>query len=353
MLQRLNHGLLCATLLLVVLPAAAQRDRSTRFAPDAEVRKAFEPVIRDARASVVSLIVDSQMRVLGTVVDADGYVLSKASELEGVERIVAELPSGRRAEAQVIGVDRKNDLAMLKVNAKGLTPVEFVRDEPAIGQWVACVGQDLSPKAVGIISARTREIKPPQIVLGVVLREHPAGLLVYAVSEGMGADRAGVRQGDVLTKVAGERAIAVQQVVNRLQRLEEGDVVPIELIREKRAVKLRVGLEELEPDPRSRSERMNRMGGDISERRRGFERVMQHDAELSPEFCGGPLVNLRGEVVGLNIARAGRIATYALPTRLIQQKLHALRNGRLAPRAQADGPGSVEVKAATAVNKRH
>ena len=39
---------------------------------------------------------------------------------------------------------------------------------------------------------------------------------------------------------------------------------------------------------------------------------MQHDSPLMPEQCGGPLVNLRGEVVGLNIARAGRTASYAL-----------------------------------------
>jgi serine protease Do len=34
---------------------------------------------------------------------------------------------------------------------------------------------------------------------------------------------------------------------------------------------------------------------------------------LAPAECGGPLVGLDGRAVGLNIARAGRVASYALP----------------------------------------
>jgi S1-C subfamily serine protease len=55
------------------------------------------------------------------------------------------------------------------------------------------------------------------------------------------------------------------------------------------------------------------VNGSVSARSTGFSRVFQHDTVLAPHQCGGPLVDSRGRVVGLNIARAGRVNSYALP----------------------------------------
>ena len=35
---------------------------------------------------------------------------------------------------------------------------------------------------------------------------------------------------------------------------------------------------------------------------------------INPEQCGGPLIDLEGRVVGLNIARSGRVRSYAIPS---------------------------------------
>jgi len=64
---------------------------------------------------------------------------------------------------------------------------------------------------------------------------------------------------------------------------------------------------------------MNRLGGEVSQRAEGFELALQHDTALQPEQCGGPLVNLEGKAIGLNIARGGRVASYALPIALVKQ----------------------------------
>ena len=66
---------------------------------------------------------------------------------------------------------------------------------------------------------------------------------------------------------------------------------------------------------------MNRMGGELSDMRSGFPLALQHDCPIEPNACGGPLVNLDGEVVGINIARAGRIKSYALPSHVIEELL--------------------------------
>ena len=82
-------------------------------------------------------------------------------------------------------------------------------------------------------------------------------------------------------------------------------------------------------DPRSRrfdrEEQMNRMGSEPSERAEGFELAIQHDTVLQNWQCGGPLVNLSGQAVGLNIARAGRVASYALPADLVQRAISKLK----------------------------
>jgi serine protease Do len=45
---------------------------------------------------------------------------------------------------------------------------------------------------------------------------------------------------------------------------------------------------------------------------------------LPPWLCGGPLVDLDGKVIGINIARASRVSTYALPSKLVKQLLGSL-----------------------------
>jgi serine protease Do len=66
---------------------------------------------------------------------------------------------------------------------------------------------------------------------------------------------------------------------------------------------------------------MNRLGGPLSKRRTRFQEVVQHDSPLDPEDCGGPLVNLDGEVIGINVARAGRIMSYAIPAESVRDIL--------------------------------
>ena len=58
---------------------------------------------------------------------------------------------------------------------------------------------------------------------------------------------------------------------------------------------------------------MDHMGGELSFRRSGFNEVIPHDTVIAPNACGGPLVDLSGKAIGINIARAGRVQTLALP----------------------------------------
>ena len=82
-----------------------------------------------------------------------------------------------------------------------------------------------------------------------------------------------------------------------------------------------------------------RMGSELSNRRGGFPFILQHDTIIKPADCGGPLVDLDGKVVGINIARAGRSESYAIPSDEVQKLLLPLMSGALPPPSE-----EIEVK---------
>ena len=58
--------------------------------------------------------------------------------------------------------------------------------------------------------------------------------------------------------------------------------------------------------------------GPLSSRRDDFFRAIQHDTVIQPNLCGGPVLDSRGRMVGLNVARADRIATYMVPSTILK-----------------------------------
>ena len=67
---------------------------------------------------------------LGTVVAEDGFVLTKHSEL--TEDLEVRLADGRIYEAKLHGLHKATDLAMLKIEAKDLPPIEW-KDSYSVG----------------------------------------------------------------------------------------------------------------------------------------------------------------------------------------------------------------------------
>ena len=66
---------------------------------------------------------------------------------------------------------------------------------------------------------------------------------------------------------------------------------------------------------------MNSMGSTISKRRTEFPAAMQTDLPLNATQCGGPVTDLDGNIVGIVIARSGRIETQVLPSETIREVL--------------------------------
>ncbi len=96
----------------------------------------------------------------GVIVAAQGFILTNNHVVEGADEIAVMLPGGKVAEARVVGTDPETDLAVLRIDAKGLQPITFA--DPAsvqIGDIVLAVGDPFGVGQTvtqGIVSATGR-----------------------------------------------------------------------------------------------------------------------------------------------------------------------------------------------------
>ena len=72
------------------------------------------------------------------------------------------------------------------------------------------------------------------------------------------------------------------------------------------------------------SENDSKVNGPRNARLSGFDRAIQHDTVLDPDECGGPALDTNGKAIGINIARAGRVMSYALPSSLVVSEMNLL-----------------------------
>ncbi len=98
----------------------------------------------------------------GFIISTDGYIVTNGHVVSNAEEVTVSLTNGERLTAEVIGVDDKTDLALVKVDADEDLPfVTFAENETKVGDWVVAVGNPFGlggTVTAGIVSARGREI---------------------------------------------------------------------------------------------------------------------------------------------------------------------------------------------------
>ena len=167
MRQSLPSIVLGLTALLLASGAATVRGQPASFAP----------LVKAQRAKVVHILTRAEAGVgddanafpyaaqatgTGIVVSADGLIVTNFHVVSGNQAITVTLENGRKYMAEVVGTDAQTDLALLKIPATGLQPVEFGdSDQAEVGDWVIAIGSPLgltSTVTAGIISAKGRNI---------------------------------------------------------------------------------------------------------------------------------------------------------------------------------------------------
>ena len=99
----------------------------------------------------------------GIILTEDGYIVTNTHILDGTDSVTVILWDDRELEAKLVGADNVSDLAVLKVEAEGLTPAEFCGTAVSVGDAVAALGNPLGEElrgtlTDGIISAINRDV---------------------------------------------------------------------------------------------------------------------------------------------------------------------------------------------------
>ena len=96
----------------------------------------------------------------GAIVSQEGHIVTNHHVIEGMDEIEVELSDGRKLAARLIGTDPDTDIAVLKIDAKGLVPLPFGNsDAVEVGETVMAVGDPYGLEesvTQGIISAKNR-----------------------------------------------------------------------------------------------------------------------------------------------------------------------------------------------------
>jgi serine protease Do len=104
----------------------------------------------------------------GFIISSDGYILTNAHVVSEADEVVVKLSDKREFKARIIGVDKRTDVALVKVEATGLPKVTI--GDPSklkVGAWVAAIGSPFgleNTMTAGIVSAKGRALPQENFV---------------------------------------------------------------------------------------------------------------------------------------------------------------------------------------------
>lgn len=330
--------LVCLTLALA-LPSAlfAQDDDIPLLLPEerqavddqsTEFSEAIRPALVDVAKSTVRVWSGSRRLAYGTVVGDGSRILTKWSEIARARgELRVDAAGGESRDVKLLGVYEDEDLVLLEIVGRPLTPVKWTTESPKLGGFLAAAQPDGKLAAFGVVSVLSRNLKETDLAyLGVIGDPDHAGegVKIKDVAKSSGAASAGLKPGNVILKV-GERPISgLLELKNALTGTAPGATVALLVDAGSGGKKVNVLLGNRPKMPQyfgGRLEQMERMGGPISQVRDSFTNVIQTDMRPKPNQIGGPVVDLKGRVIGITMARADRTRSFVMPASAIVELL--------------------------------
>ena len=284
--------------------------------------------VKEKITAIVQVNSSDSPSILGTVISSDGYILTKASEIgSDLSCNIGETAY----PATLYAEDPENDLALLKVEAKGLTYIKWQAHNP--GAIVFSPTQNTDELGFGIIGHDTIKlsenffnVNSPEknTSLGVALEHKSNSFKIAAFLPDSPLKKAGAVVGDTVISVNGIKTETRQDLVEAISKLSPGLEVSLELKSSDQKIKtLITPLLKAEEKSYPVTDKDYRIT-DISYRRSGFPSVFIHDGIMEAWQCGGPVFDLKGRAVGINIARHSRTSTLAVSADQIREAINKM-----------------------------
>jgi serine protease Do len=317
-----------------------QLQSNTQLSKQIGLETALRPLNDQWKQSIVRVHGPQRQPILGTIVAANGLIVAKLSELH--EPVHCESAAGHSQPGRLIATDPQSDLALIKIDADHLNSIVFPTDKntPAVGDLLISAHPDWKRVRIGILSTSLQglSIQPARIQngisIGVSVSSQPESKLI--LSAGRYLQQLGLRVRSVAPRSTGEAANLLiddlicsvnSQPISSLQtwssvinEIRAGQKIQFGVVRRDKF--FFATAEVLGDSQRTIHDLWG--GGPFSERRFNMSPVMIHDSAILPVDCGGPVFDLKGDFVGINNARALRVATCCVPARHIAQWILAV-----------------------------
>ncbi|RPJ35703.1 MAG: PDZ domain-containing protein [Verrucomicrobiaceae bacterium] len=333
------------------IPLLRPEEQQAVEAQTAEFNRAIQPALTEAAKSTVRVWSGKRRLAYGTVI-VENRILTKWSEVARAGgNLRVEGAGGVVLAATVSGVYEDDDLAVLETTGSPLTPVRWTMTSPALGSFLAAPQPDGRPAAFGVVSVLERNLRDTDSAfLGVIgsMDFTGPGVRIEEIAPDSGAAAAGLKTGQIIVKV-GERPISgLLELKNSLVGVSPGSKIKLLVRSGKTEEEVEVLLgnrPDLPHFPGDRLRQMERMGGPISRVRDSFSRVIQTDMRPRPDQIGGPVVDLKGRVIGITMARTDRTRSFVMPAAAVQKLLeNAPQDAALAQVRKPDEQAALPVR---------
>ncbi len=287
-----------------------------------------------AAASLATVRITSQRRdgaqsALGICVgggpdskESVGSLVISKSSCVGSDTIRCRLSNGTTDTAKVVYRDDATDLVLLRLGQSQVKAAPIPdglsdhSDAPAAGSFIAATAPTAasgSVVGVGVVGSAVHATKRRAYgYLGVVVTGRPSEQpRIESVSPGGAADRAGLEAEDLIVGFGEAEIDERSEFRKELRESRPGQAIAVVVLRDGEEVELELILD-ARPDTAFEETGHVAYLTETSVRKGSFEGVFRHDTHVPHDQCGGPLVGLDGQVVGMNIARVDRTGSLAL-----------------------------------------
>ena len=148
----------------VVNISATQITRNTQVVPGVPNLPKGDPFFEFFNRFAPQMPRERETQSLGSgfIISEDGYIMTNAHVVGSAEGITVRLNDKREFKAKVIGVDKRTDVALIKIEASGLPKVTAGDpNQLKVGEWVLAIGSPFgfdSSVTAGIVSAKGRSL---------------------------------------------------------------------------------------------------------------------------------------------------------------------------------------------------
>jgi S1-C subfamily serine protease len=216
----------------------------------------------------------------------------------------------------VVGINTSNDLAVLKIPSKNLIAINIPKKvDTSVGKLIGSASFKKDIKYSGVISAPVRQVLPALASQGFLGASVTFSNKILGLYDNGAAKLAGLKRGDIIIKFDDTKIESSTDRISFLATTQVNQKVKVTVLRD--GVEKEVEVILLKENKKRIRNRHIAFDIDISERKSDFTEAFSHDMPIEAYETGTPVVDIKGHVLGINIAKENRTTSFAIPINVV------------------------------------